>query len=266
MKGPYNGEPGTDWQLGPGPFCFSGPPTACRGELGLINDSDYKLRVRQLETRAVPRPRKDHQALPPGYIQLSARIRPHDTARSRATLMLTSDTAPGCYQGTVVCGKQKERLEVEVLAHRELLVEPSHLRLHGHSGQVVEQRLTLSNRGNVPIELRDVSMVWLEEVNWAGRTLVDTLRATSAEDGYEEFANRLVQEFRRSLVVPARIRFRPSLGQALAPGQCIERSLSLTLPPGLKKGRRYLGFIKVDAGRIWLRLYCNANETAPKRS
>lgn len=266
MKGPFNGEPGTDWQLGQGPFSFSGPPTACRGELGLINESDYKLRVRQLETRAAPKLRKEHQALPPTQIELWARVRPHDEARTPATLMLTSDTAPGRYQGTVVCGKQKERLEVEVLPHRELSAEPRHLRLHGHSGQVVEQTLSLTNLGNVPIELRDVSMVWLEEVNWAGRTLVDSLRATGAEDSYEDFANRLLQEFRRSLVVPARIRFQPSLAEALAPGQRIERSFRLTLPPGLKKGRQYLGFIKIDEDRIWLRLYCNASDIPQKRS
>lgn len=262
MKARHNGEPGSDWHLADGPFHFSGPPEACRGELGLVNDSDHKLKVRLLETRAVARPRKGHHALAPTAISLSARLPAGSEGRVPAQLQLARDTAPGRYQGTVVCGKQTERLEVEVLARRELTVEPTHLRVRGHSGQAVEQVLVLTNRGNVPIDLRDVAMIWLEEVNWAGRTLVYSLRASQPDDDWQAFANRLLQDFRREMVAPARIQLQPPMTGALAPGQRLERTLRLTLPGGLRKGRRYQGFIKLGERRIWMELYCDAGETA----
>lgn len=261
MKATHTGSPGKDWFLADGQYTFSGPPRQCRGEITLINDSDDKVKVRTLETLAPSRKRKGMQALEPQQIRLSARIPPHDRVHKRVNLSLPPSTPPGLYQAIIPCGERKTRLTIEVHEYRKLRIEPKHLRVQGNSGDTVNATVVLHNLGNTPIAIDDVAMVWLREQWWIGRTLVYTLRETGPEDTYEDFANRLLHSFRKSIVAPARIRLEPESGKRLAPGQTLARTLTMTLPRGLRKGRRYLGFIKVNEERFWLELYCSRNGT-----
>lgn len=261
MKATHTGTPGKDWFLADGQYTFSGPPRLCRGELTLINDSDNKVKVRILETRAPARKRKGMQALEPQQIQLSARIPPHDTVRKRVNLKLPPGTPPGLYQATIPCGDRKTQITIEVHEYRKLRIEPKHLRVQGNSGDTISPTVVLRNLGNTPIAIDDVAMVWLREQWWIGRTLVYTLRDTGPEDTYEDFANRLLHSFRKSIVSPARIRLGPESEKQLAPGQSLTRKLTMTLPKGLRKGRRYLGFIKVNEEQFWLELYCGRHRT-----
>ncbi|WP_166263956.1 hypothetical protein [Marinobacter caseinilyticus] len=262
MKGTHSGEPGSDWHLTDGPYSFSGAPFECRGALTLVNNSDHKIKVRALATRPPQRYRKDSKPLAPTRMVLAARIAPHGESRTMAALQLPSSTPPGHYQTTVICGKQKTPVNVEVLAHQELMIEPTHLRLQGVSGQTLRCNITLSNLGNVPVDIGDVGMVWLREYDWIGRTLVYSLRETGPDESYEDFANRLLHDFRKQLIAPARIQFTPAIEASLSAGEAIERTLSLMLPAGLKKGRRYLGFIKINDDRVWLELYCTGSGRA----
>lgn len=254
MKGTHTGEPGTDWRLAKGPFAFSGPPSHCVGELTLVNDSSAKVKVRRLTSMAPARIRKGREALADACLRLEARLPPHREVTVNATLDVDPRTPPGRYQTTLVCGRQKEQVEVEIEPDPDLEIQPNHLRLLGRSGERLVQTLRLHNRGNLPINLGDVAMVWLRERDWIGRTLVYSLRETSPEDNYEDFANRLLQNFRASLVVPARISLTPAT--VLAPGEQLERSLALTLPRDIRKGRQYRGFIKINEYRIWMELHC----------
>lgn len=256
MKGPHNGEPGTDWHLANGPYFFSGTPGECRGELTLVNVSDNKIKVRALVTQPPDRKRKDLGGLIPFRINLAARVPPHSEVRTQAALQLPLDTEPGHYQAIVHCGKHKAPLEIEVLPHRELIIAPTHIRLRGAVGETLSCNLTITNLGNVPVELGDVAMIWLRERDWIGRTLVYSLRETTETDTYEDFANRFLHDLRRAIITPARISLKPKLKASLAAGTTLERKLSITLPNGLKKGRHYLGFIKISDDRIWMELYC----------
>lgn len=266
MKGTHNGTPGTDWFLADEQCHFSGPPRDCRGEITLVNDTDDKVKVRALEARPPARKRKGMLALEPQSIRLSARIPPHGKVRVRATLALPLDTPPGVYQATIHCGARKTLITAEVDDYRELLIGPKHLRLQGNSGDTISHTLVLSNLGNIPIAIDDVAMIWLREHSWIGRSLVYTLRETGPEDTYEDFANRLLHSFRESIVAPARIRLEPESEQLLAPGQTLTRTLTMNLPKGLKKGRHYLGFIKVNEDQFWLELYCCRHRTPQPES
>src|SRR5690606_6363018 len=130
---PHTGEAGSDWRLGPGPYRFSGPPSQCVGELVLINQSADKVKVYALETRPAGRSRRSAHALPATQLILSARVPPRSEARARAVLQLDSHLPPGSYQAQVVCGDQKEALQIEVEEARELTVEPDAFVLRGQA-------------------------------------------------------------------------------------------------------------------------------------
>lgn len=267
MKGPYSGQPGTDWHLAK-EFCsFEGTPLDCRGELRFVNQSDAKLKVRELLTEEPSRIRKECKALKPSEVAVSVRVAPHSEARALASLRLAPDTAPGQYQAVLVYGKQKLPIEVNITEHFELEIEPGHISVHAAAGETIRCQIALTNLGNVALDLSDVGMVWLREQNWIGRTLVYTLRETTEEETYEDFANRLLHDFHDEMLAPARIVFEADKPTRIDPGKCLVRTFSLTAPTGMKKGRRYLGFIKINESRIWLEIYCtgSAKEQEPLR-
>lgn len=257
MRPAFNGEPGKDWYLAEGTYRFAGVPGDCLGEVTIINCSDDKVRVRRLETQPPPRKRKGRNVLKGVNLLLSVRMRPGETLRAEANLDIPPGTAPGQYDAVVPCGSGKVSLEATIFEDTTLAVVPGHARVQGNSGDTVDLPITITNKGNVPVALRDVGMVWLRERDWIGRTLVYTLRKVDESDTYEDFANKLLHDFRRAIVPTARINLKPVLDAPLGVGECIQRSLALTLPPGLKKGRRYMGFIKINESRIWLELHCN---------
>lgn len=262
MKTPYTGAPGTDWQLAEGTYAFSGTPGQCVGELVFVNHSDNKLKVRSLDIETPARHRKNCHPLGPTRITLGARVAPRSEARFGGVLQLPLDTPPGHYQGSVVCGEQRTAIDVEVLPYRDMLIEPNHLRMQGDCGETVKARLTIRNLGNVPIELGDVGMIWFREHAWIGRTLVYSLRELEADETFEQFSTRVLHNFQRDMVAPARVVLEPKNIDALAPGQVIQRTLKLKLPAGIKKGRSYLGFIKINEARIWLEIFCTGNKDA----
>lgn len=262
MKASYSGTPGTDWCLAEEEYTFSGPPQECQSELTLVNNSDNKVKVRLLEAKPPSRKRKGMQVLEPLQIILSARVPPHGEVRVPATLALPANTPPGVYQAAIPFGDKQTKVTVKVHEYRELMIEPTHLRLQGNSGETVSHILVLSNLGNTPISIEDVEMVWLREESWIDRSLIYALRESGPEDTYEDFANRLLHSFRESVVAPARLQLKPASDKPLAPGQSLTRTLTMVLPKGLKKGLRYLGFIEVNEDQLWLELYCNRTDVS----
>jgi hypothetical protein len=259
MKGPYSGQPGVDWHLAGEASTFQGSPLDCRGELHFVNQSDSKVKVRALQTQTPPRTRKDCKALIPSEIALSVRIAPHSEARVQAALRLPADTAPGLYQAIVVCGKHKLPIDIEVTEHHELELDPGHISVRAAAGETIKGQILLTNAGNTPVDLTDVGMVWLREQNWIGRTLVYNLRETGDDETYEDFANRLLHRFHDEMIASARIVFDADTPSRIGAGQRLIRHFSLTAPAGMKKGRRYLGFIKINENRIWLEIYCTGS-------
>lgn len=182
---------------------------------------------------------------------------PNQSSCARAYLQLPPDTPAGRYQAELRVGEQKADLEIEVLENRSLDIEPGHVELSGGSGDSLSFTVTMTNYGNVNIDCRNIGLIWLREQDWIGRTLVYSLRETRPEDDYENFANRVLHNFRKETLAPLRVHFEPALKGPLPASERTQRILTLTLPEGLRKGRRYRGFIKIAEGRIWLDVYCN---------
>ncbi|MBL4865494.1 MAG: hypothetical protein JKY67_03865 [Pseudomonadales bacterium] len=125
--------------------------------------------------------------------------------------------------------------------------------------------LTFNNVGNVPINLRPVGLVWLEESNWSGRTLVNALRNIDSDHGIEDILSFSVKDMKKSMVKPARIKIEPREVAQLMPGVTLERTIDFTLPKGLRKGAHYKGFIKFNEITVWMNVFCNGSENSTKR-
>jgi len=108
-------------------------------------------------------------------------------------------------------------------------------------------------------------LVWLEEQDWVGRTLVDTLRKSPDKETHQAFLDRLLDEFRKSALPPVRVALKYE-DPELRPGDTRVVQLELTLPlERLNKGRTYRGFIKLMGKRLWLEVVCNGSPKSTKR-
>jgi hypothetical protein len=251
---PHTAPPGDAWRLGPGPFIFSGVPPLCVGDLDLINESDEKVRV-----RAIPVVGHKDQALSNlGFSELrvGTRLPPHHRTRARAFFLVNPYTPPGTYTADLSCGSQNEPVIVHVWENLGLRVEPSEIRLRGAGGDVLTTVAVITNEGNVTETLPDHALVFLEERNWVGRSLVFALRETNAEDGHQTYFDRVVRELKVSLARPARVNLRSEVSE-FRPSETHEIELEITLPAELVKGRIYFGSTKFMSSKLILKVECN---------
>ncbi len=265
MKAPYSGEPEKDWQLAKGPFKFLGIPSQCVGELGLINTSSQKIKVRSLSTIGQSALKGAAEALGEVVVALRAKIPSKGSLKTQARLQIDTFTPPGVYETKVVCGKQQELVQVKVLENHDLRIQPRHIKLKGASGDTLSYTIQLANFGNMPVVLHDAAMIWLEEKNWVGRTFVYMMRDSVEGETHQQFLDRVVDGFRASMVAPVSVHFEPKADAVLPPGVSVERNMTLTLPKGLQKGKVYHGFIKINEKRVWVELNCNGSHNSTKR-
>jgi len=261
MKAMHSAPPEKAWRLGKGPFIFSGIPPVCNGMVELINLSDEKVKVRSL-----PALSKKGTA-PSGFLdeaQVGVTLAPQSRVRVAACFDIDPHTPGGTYNTTLSCGKQKEEVVVHVFNDPGLELDPERIFLRGAAGEKLSHMLVIRNTGNVVFSLPDVSLIWLEEQDWVGRTLVYTLRESSKSDNHEDFLNRTLREFQSEMIPSTRVMLETK-SSTIHPGEVAEVQLTLTLPEELKKGRTYFGFIKMPGRRLWFEIECNGVPKSAKR-
>lgn len=250
------------WRLGQGPFIFSGVPPLCVGDLELVNDSDEKVKVRAIPV--VGHEDRTVATLGLDELRVAARLAPHDRARARAHFILDSRTPPGTYAAELSWGSQREPIIVHVFEKLGLRVEPDVIRLRGAGGDTLEALVVITNDGNVTETLRNLALVFLEERNWIGRSMVYALRETSEEEGHRAYLDRLVRELRATISRPARVTIRGEVSE-IHPGETRDVRLEITLPGELIKGRTYVGSTPLMSSRLSLKVECSGANNSTKR-
>ena len=250
-------------RLGDGPFIFSGKPPICRGNLVIGSTSNETVRVRAISTEH----REDKKLAPLGFgqIKVQTRLAPGSLGAVPAHFQIDSHTAPGVYKTSIACGKEQKQIVVYVQENPALCISPARVQLRGAGGDHLSHTLVLHNPGNVTHTLDEVATVWLEERDWVGRTLVYTLRKSSDDEKFQVCLDRLLDEFRKSLLPPVRVALKYDSPE-IRPGDTRAVELELTLPSErMNKGRTYLGFIKLMGKRLWLEVACDGSPQSTKR-
>lgn len=258
----YTAPPGDAWRLGRGPFIFSGVPPLCTGDLELVNDSDEKVKVRAIEV--VGHEDQAVATLGLGELRVGARLAPHDRTRAHAHFLLDPRTPPGSYRANLSCGSQREPVVVHVFEKLDLDVEPGVIRLLGAGGDVLTALVVITNRGNVTETLRDLALVFLEERNWVGRSMVYALRETKADEGHQAYFDRLVRELQATISRSARVTLRGEVSE-IHPGETREVRLEITLPEELIKGRTYVGSTPFMSSELFFEVECSGASNSTKR-
>jgi hypothetical protein len=259
---PHTAPPGDAWQLGRGPFIFGGVPPICAGDLELINSSDEKVRVRTIPVVGYENSAASNLGL--AELRVGVRLAPRDRTRARAYFAVKPHTPPGTYTADLSCGSQRERVVVHVRENQSLRIDPEEIHLRGAAGDVLTTVVVVTNDGNVSETMRDLALVFLEERNWVGRSLVQALRDTKADEGHQTFLDRLTRELRVTMARPARVTIR-SDNSELRPGETREIELETELPAELIKGRFYFGQTPFMSGELFFEVECNGAKNSTKR-
>jgi uncharacterized membrane protein len=232
----------------------------CTGDIELVNDSDQKVKVRAILVVG----RDKVASLGAGELRVAASLAPHERKRVPAHFVLEPYTPPGSYTVDLCCGDQRETAVVRVFEKLGVQVEPDVIRVRGAGGDVVEALLVITNRGNVSETLRDLALVFLEEQNWVGRSLVYALRETKAEEGHQPYLDRVVGELRATLSHPARVTLRGDVSE-IHPGERREVRAEIKLPDELIKGRTYEGSAAFMSSELFFEVECNGTSNSTKR-
>lgn len=259
---PYTALPGDKWRLGRGPFIFSGVPPVCTGEIELFNDSEEKLKVRTIP--AIGHDDERAVAFGLGEVRLGAQLPPQGHTYARARFVLDVRTPPGTYIADLVCGEQRERVVVHVFEKLNLWVEPDAIQLRGSGGDLLTALIVIRNRGNVTETLTGRAQVFLEERNWAGRSMVYALRDTKGDEGHQAYLDRLVTEMRATIARPAQLTVHGAVSE-VQPGMTQEVRLEITLPKELIKGRTYIGSAPFMSSELFFEVECNGSVNSTKR-
>jgi len=255
MKADYNIAPEDGWSLTGGPYEFYGPPDNCRGEIQIRKKTGSKLKLRSLPHKQADRKKK----LLSCQLELNGSLREDGDHRLSARFRLDHTTPPGTYKRTIRCGDQEETVTLHVVAAPRFEFRPFDPLPSATAGQTISNRLLIRNRGNIPLELPDKTMVWFEEQDWTGRVMVHTLRESDAEEGHTRFLDRLHEKFRRSMMPLARVTFE-SDKSTVDPGEQLDCPIKVQVPEEFQKGRVYRGFIKLAGHKVWLELQSEGRE------
>jgi len=258
----HTAPPGDAWRLGAGPFIFTGAPPLCAGHLDLVNDSEEKVKVRGIPV--VGHRDRALEGFGLGELRVGARLAPRDRTRVRAHFILDLRTPPGTYTADLSCGGQREPVVVHVLENPAIQVEPSVIRLRGAGGDVLEALVVVTNSGNVTETPRELALVFLEERNWVGRSLVYALRETKRDGGHQEYLDRLLRELQATLTRPTRVTIHGDVSE-IPPGQVREVRLEIALPDELTKGRTYFGSTPFMSSELSFEVECNGASNSTKR-
>lgn len=232
----------------------------CTGEIELINDSDQKVKVRAIPVAA----RDKSAALGASELRVGTSLAPRERKRVPAHFLLQPQTPSGSYTLDLSCDDQNETALVHVFEKLALQVEPDVIRLRGAGGDVVGALLVITNHGNVSQTLRNVALVFLEEQNWVGRSMVYALRETKAEEGHQSYLDRVVRELRATISRPARVTLRADVSE-IHPGERREVHAEIKLPDELIKGRIYEASAAFMSSELFFEVECNGSTNSTKR-
>jgi hypothetical protein len=248
------------------PLVLTGPPRAIRGEFQLQNTTPQKLAVRDAVFRSVA-PSADASAsaakaaakkrttkaatavstLLPGAGLAMRRIvvRPGQSRPVPVALALDPRTPPGTYRAELTVNEQKRDVVMYVTEDVALQIAPSEIVLDNEPGAKITKTVVFSNAGNVPIDIRTIGTVVLDEELVHCRAL----RGAIADVGdtmktLDDFAAALGKRYKKlyeTLVLKVQ-----NDAVTLEPGDTQAIDLTITLPAKLETSSRYTGYAAIS--------------------
>jgi hypothetical protein len=231
------------------PLVLVGPPRGIRGEFLLRNATDRKVIVREprLHQAAEKAAKAKVAAVLPAPATLMRRIivRPQQNRPVPVVLALDRRTPPGTYHAELDIEGQRRPVVMHVTEDVALTIAPETLVLPNRAGEKVNKRVIFTNDGNVPIAIRSLGTIVLDEELVHCRALRGALADVGETmTSLDDFAAALGRRYRalyETLVLKVQ-----NAAVTVEPGATAAVDLKITLPEKLEPRSRYSGYAAIS--------------------
>lgn len=238
------------------PLVLIGPPRGVRGEFRVQNPTDSKIVVRQpLLKRAAVAPRArgaaaKAAALPAEALALRRIIvRPGQSRPVPIALTLDPTTPPGTYEAQLEVEGEQRTVVMHVTEDATFSITPHELVLPSRPGEKVQKQVVFTNDGNVPLSVRTIGTVVLDEELAHCRALRGALDEVG--DTMKNLDDFLVALGKRYKAIYATLVLKVQNEKTtVAPGETKAVDLTITLPEKLEPRSRYTGYAAVSTGTL----------------
>jgi hypothetical protein len=238
------------------PLVLVGPPRAVRGEFRLQNPTADKIVVREPHVRAVAPSSGRKKAVAdatqlPGPTLVLRRIvmRPKQSRPIPVALTLDPRTPPGTYQAELVVNDQLRSVVMHVTEHVSLTIAPPEILLASRPGEKVKKLVVFTNGGNVPIPVRSLGTVVLDEELVHCRALrgalADVGDTMTKLDDFIAALGRRYKKLYESAVLKVH-----NNAVTIGPGETHAVELTITLPDKLESRSRYTGYAAISSSSL----------------
>jgi hypothetical protein len=158
---------------------------------------------------------------------------------------LDSRTPPGVYETTLILGEEQIPIILQVAETLDVDIVPRKFILTNAPGSTITKTVSVTNRGNLAVELGNVGAVALAERNQVCTVLrnsVKRFQETGVDDAVNILADELEKSFERSGTLRIRTKNQPI---TVLPGETVIVELEISLPSSLRKSRLYHGQYKL---------------------
>ena len=238
------------------PLVLSGPPGAVSGEFHVRNSSSEKVRVSDVRlrpsadgTKAGIRGRTASMLQDDGMELRRIIVRPGQSRPVPVALSLDPRTPPGTYYLELQVQDQMREVVMHVTENVALRISPDTVVVPNLPGEKVTRNVVFTNHGNVPIELRSIGTIVLDDELASCRAL----RGALADVGdtmttLDEFAAALGKRFKT--IYDTMVLKVQNSTVTLEPGQTESVKLTITLPGNLDKRARYSGYAAISTSSL----------------
>ncbi|MGH7528041.1 MAG: hypothetical protein ACREMX_15210 [Gemmatimonadales bacterium] len=196
------------------------------------------------------------QAAGPGFEALETIVARAASAEGRVEMRMSlpRQTPPGIYEGVVVTESGERPVTVEVEPDVELEMVPGQLTLAGSPGERVNTGLTITNLGNVTVEIRHGYQFGVFAIGGMERAIGRTFAESSNEKaGSDRLFDNLAAEH-GGLV---RVEIEDGGGD-LEPGETRDLTVAFRIPDAVDPERTYTGTWSLHDLRYYVRLVPSA--------
>jgi hypothetical protein len=240
------------------PLVLVGPPRQIRGEFVVRNATERKIIVRQpvLKAAAPATGRTKAAAAKAGIAALPEtvslrRIKVRAGQSRPVPLSLTLDprTPPGTYQAELDVNGEQRSVVVHVTEEVSLALSPDEIVLPGRAGEKFEKRVVFTNEGNVPVQVKTIGAVVLEDDAAHCRALRGALQDVGdTMKTLDDFAAALGRRYR---AIYDTIALRVQNDEiTVAPGETVPLDLTISMPEKLDKRARYAGTAAISTNTL----------------
>jgi len=176
-------------------------------------------------------------------------MRPGQSRPIPVALALDPRTPPGTYNAELEIHGQQRSVVIHVIEEVSLTIAPREIVLPNRPGEKVEKRVVFTNDGNVPVSVRSLGTVVLDEELVHCRALRGALSDVGETmESLNDFVTALGRRYKKlyeTLVLKVQ-----NAEVTIEPGRTQSVDLTITLPEKLESRSRYSGYAAISTSSL----------------